>query len=88
MNTEAKRISLGLLYDFSAFLTGRKEEVRCSSKHTPDTILEALKSFSKLRNLDDGSDCYVSDWETKLEAVFDELEELKKIKFLENIDSK
>ncbi len=41
----------GVLFDFGAFLTGRKEMVICSTKHNASPMIEALKDFMTLRGV-------------------------------------
>jgi len=43
----------GVIYDFSAYLTSRKESITCGAEHEIPQIIEAIKDFMKKRGVDD-----------------------------------
>ena len=56
----------GALFDFAAFLTGRKEKLVCSSKHNAVPVVDALKEFMELRGIDQNCEPMINLWPMRL----------------------
>ena len=60
-------VIVGIVYDFAAFLTGRKENITCGATEHPAPLIEAIKDWTEWKGLD-SSDANVKEWEEFFEA--------------------
>jgi hypothetical protein len=84
MDKRTSKIVAGIIFDFGAFLTGRKKKLVLSARHPSSPMVGAIEEFLIERKIEI-KNAEVIHWEKEINSLIEENDSFKKLNYLEKL---